>query len=426
MINLEKGQIEVIENSSKAKDAYLSILKAAREQIMIIFPTVAAFSRQEKMGAIKLAKQAARERNVKVRILMPTHKSVEQNVQSPNQASHNPLDVRYIEQMPGTQATILVVDRKISLVMEIKDDSKTDFVGAIGLSTYSNSKAGVLSYVSIFENLWKQTELYETLKETNKQLALAVEELRNTDKMQREFINVAAHELRTPIQPILSLAEVLRTEIGYDNKNSNQYGQLIDGIIRNAKRLHRLTEVVLDVTRIEGGKLKLNKERFDLNDVIINAIDDLVLGSEFNNGGVQLLYQPTNVFIEADKGRISQVVSNLLSNAFKFTEKCSGLISISLEQKSKRNSSTDEIGGSDQEVEICIRDNGDGIDPEILPTLFDKFTSKSSQGTGLGLFISRSIIEAHGGKIWAGNNNDNNDESKKGATLYFTLPFSNK
>lgn len=394
---------------------------------MIIFPTVAAFSRQEKMGAIKLAKQAARERNVKVRILMPTHKLVERSVQSTNQASHNPVDVRCIEQIPGTHATILVVDRKVSLVMEIKDDSKTDFVGAIGLSTYSNSKAGVLSYVSIFESLWKLTELHETLKEANKQLSLAIKELKNTDKMQREFINVAAHELRTPIQPILSLAEVLRTEIGYDNKNSNRYGQLMDVIIRNAKRLHRLSEALLDVTRIESGTLKLNKEIFDLNDVIINAIDDLLLSSELNNEGLQILYQPTNVFIEADKGRISQIVSNLLSNAFKFTKKYSGIISISVEQKSKRRSDTDGIGGNGQEVEICIRDNGDGIDPDILPTLFDKFTSKSFQGTGLGLFISKNIIGAHGGKIWAANNNeDNNVENKKGAALYFTLPISKR
>jgi two-component system sensor histidine kinase VicK len=426
---LEKEQIKVIENSSIAKDAYLDTVKAAREQIMLMFPTIAAFRRQEKIGAIGLARQAAKERNVKVRVLMPIHKSIEQSVQSLIQDSHIAIAVRYIEQMPGTHATILVVDRKVSLVMEIKDDSKTDFEDAIGLSTYSISKAGVLSYVSIFESLWKQTELYETLRETNKQLALAVEELKTHDRIQREFINIAAHELRTPIQPILSLAEVLRAEIGHDNnlcQNSNQRGQLLDVIIRNAGRLHRLTEAVLDVTRIESRTLKLDKEIFDVNDVIINAIDDLVLSSEFNNEGVQLLYQPKNVFIEADKGRISQVVSNILDNAFKFTKKRSGIISISVEKRDKRYGNIDEIGGNGQEVEICIRDNGDGIDPEILPTLFDKFTSKSPQGTGLGLYISKSIIEAHGGKIWAANNNGIYSENKKGATLYFTLPISTR
>ena len=313
--------------------------------------------------------------------------------------------------------------------MEIKDDSKTDFVDAIGLSTYSISKAGVLSYVSIFESLWKQTELYETLRETNKQLALAVEELKTHDRIQREFINIAAHELRTPIQPILSLAEVLRAEIGHDNnlsQNSNQCGQLLDVIIRNAARLHRLTEAVLDVTRIESRTLKLDKEIFDVNDVIINAIDDLVLRSEFNSEGVQVRYQPKNVFIEADKGRISQVVSNILDNSFKFTKKHSGIISINIEKRDKRSGNIDEIGCNGQEVEICIRDNGDGIDPEILPTLFDKFTSKSPQGTGLGLYISKSIIEAHRGKIWAANNNGIYSENKKGATLYFTLPISTR
>ena len=114
------------------------------------------------------------------------------------------IDVRYIVQMSETKATILVVDRKASLVMELRDDSKTTFVEAIGLSTYSNSKAGVSSYIAIFENLWRQTELYEQLKEAHEQLKIH-------DKMQKEFINIAAHELRTPIQPILGLTEVLHS-----------------------------------------------------------------------------------------------------------------------------------------------------------------------------------------------------------------------
>jgi signal transduction histidine kinase len=105
--------------------------------------------------------------------------------------------------------------------MELKDDSKDTFDEAIGLSTYSNSRPGVLSYVSIFENLWKQTELYEQVKDardslaqSNKQLEEANEQLKIHDKMQKEFINVAAHELRTPIQPIISSVGVLRSRKG--------------------------------------------------------------------------------------------------------------------------------------------------------------------------------------------------------------------
>ena len=146
-------------------------------------------------------------------------------------------------------ATILVVDRKASLVMEIRDDSKTTFDEAIGLSTYSNSKAGVLSYVGIFERLWKQSELYEKLKES--------------EKLKDDFVNIAAHELRTPIQPILGLTQILRSTI-----KDNQQQQFLDTILRNAKRLQRLTEDILDVSKIESKSLDLNKELFSLNEMI--------------------------------------------------------------------------------------------------------------------------------------------------------------
>ena len=430
---LEKTQIEVIESSSKAKDVYLDIVKAATEEIMLILPTDNAYIRQEKIGAIQLAKEATKGHNVKVRILMPTLKLAEEAADILDQTSDYHINVRYIEQMPGTEATILVVDRKVSLVMEIRDDSKGTFDEAIGLSTYSNSRAGVLSYVSIFENLWKQTELYEKVKHTNEQLASVIEELRTHHKSQEEFINVAAHELRTPIQPILSLAEVIHSQItDEESKNNNnqmkKYLESLEVIIRNAKRLQQLSEAVLDITKIESKTLRLHKEKFDLNDVIINSIDDLILSSEFTNRTVQLSYQPQTVFLEADKGRILQVISNMLSNAFKFTKKDRGTISITVQRKNEDsgdNINTDENSDSPQYVMVSIRDTGTGIDPEIFPRLFRKFASKSFQGTGLGLFISKSIVEAHGGKIWAQNNNNSTDDGN-GATLCFTLPALNK
>src|SRR6188472_348428 len=232
---VDLADIEVISSSARAEDLYLDIVKAASEEILWIFPTTSAFIRQDKIGAIRLAKDAAKERNVKVRILVPANSLIEQKVQQLKEnCPDRVLDVRYIEQMTETKATILVVDRKASLVMELRDDSKTTFDEAIGLSTYSNSKAGVLSYVAIFENLWVQSDLYEKLK-TN-------------DKMQKEFINVAAHELRTPIQPILSLSQILLSKKG----DIEQYRELLDAIKRNSKRLQRLTENILDVTKIES------------------------------------------------------------------------------------------------------------------------------------------------------------------------------
>jgi two-component system sensor histidine kinase VicK len=390
---VDLADIEVISSSARAEDLYLDIVKTASEEILWIFPTTNAFIRQDKIGAIQLAKQAAKERNVKVRILVPENRLIEQKVQRLKEnCPDHVIDVRYIEQMTETKATILVVDRKASLVMELRDDSKKTFVEAIGLSTYSNSKAGVLSYVAIFENLWVQSDLYERLK-TN-------------DKMQKEFINVAAHELRTPIQPILGLSAVLRSR----TKDTGQY-ELLDAIIRNAKRLQRLTENILDVTRIESQSLQLNKERFSLNEIIRNVINDVNNQAGLrntNNKTVSILFEPIqDIFVEADKVRIYEVISNVLKNAIQFTKE--GTITI-IAAAEKMNH---------KEAIVSVKDTGTGIDPQIFHRLFTKFATKSVTGTGLGLFISKSIVEAHGGKMWGENNADGN-----GATFYFSLPLS--
>ena len=237
------------------------------------------------------------------------------------------------------------------------------------------------------------------LDESNKQLSQANQQLKVHDKMQREFINIAAHELRTPVQPILGLSEVLQS------KAKDEKQRIIADIIsRNAKRLQGLAEDILDVTRIESHSLKLRKEEFNLNDIIVNCINDATITHRKN---VKLLYEPKDVIVEGDKGRISQVVSNLLNNAFKFTT--DGSISISI---------ISEVNEEDGKVIVSIKDTGTGIDLELFPRLFSKFATKSFAGTGLGLFIAKSIIEAHGGKIWAENNPDG-----KGATFRFSLPI---
>ena len=208
------ADIEVISSSTRAQEIYSDIVKSAAEEILWIFPTINAFIRQDKIGAITLAKQAAKERNVKVRILMPVNSLTEQKIQQLKEyCPDRVIDVRYIEQMTETKATILVVDRKASLVMELRDDSKTTFLEAIGLSTYSNSRAGVLSYVAMFENFWKQSELYQEIKESHDQLKIANEKLRMQDKIQNDFIKIAADELRNPIQPILGMSQIVKSMI---------------------------------------------------------------------------------------------------------------------------------------------------------------------------------------------------------------------
>jgi signal transduction histidine kinase len=245
-----------------------------------------------------------------------------------------------------------------------------------------------------------------------------VEQLKVQNIMQMEFINIAAHELRTPIQPILGLSEILISKV----KDTEQL-QLLNAIVRNAKRLEQLTNDILDVARIETNSLKVTKEQFNLSDVIVNVIEDIHTTSTHlhnNQKIVKMLYEPTNIFVNADKGRIIQVISNLLSNAVKFTMEGYVLIEVEQKKESKRNN-------GDQEkrlVVISVKDTGVGLDPEILSKLFSKFATKSHHnhtgvGVGLGLFISKNIVEAHGGKMWVQNNADS-----KGATFAFSLPLS--
>jgi signal transduction histidine kinase len=265
-------------------------------------------------------------------------------------------------------------------------------------------------------------EINQRLNESNKRLRereeiihVQYERLKESDKMKNEFINVAAHELRTPIQPILSLTEALRSGI-----KEPQQQELADVTIRNAKRLKRLTDDILDVTRIESHSLSLNKESFNLNDVITNVIEDTVANIAKNSQCANLVkieYHPRDIFIEADKARITQVISNLLGNAIKFTD---AKVNKGNGERGIININAEKLDGG--LAIITIKDNGTGIDPEILPRLFEKFSSKSYQGTGLGLFICKSIVQAHGGKIWGENNVDG---GIAGATFTFNLPITN-
>jgi signal transduction histidine kinase len=268
------------------------------------------------------------------------------------------------------------------------------------------------------------TEVKRRTKEldvSNRQLALANEKLKLHDKMQEEFINIAAHELRTPIQPIIGLSEVLRSRKRGDTEKVEgqiQENELLDVIIRNAKKLGRLSQDILDITKIESQSLLLKKEKFNLNQMILNAVADsrnqITKENKDNNVRLDLVFKgDADIYIEADKSRINQVLSNLLVNAIKFTKE--GTITITTEKKQE----SDYYNHSSREVVVvAIKDSGTGVHAEVLPKLFTKFTSGSQGGTGLGLFISRSIIEAHGGKIWGGNNPD-----CRGATFSFSLPL---
>ncbi|HEU4482279.1 MAG TPA: ATP-binding protein [Nitrososphaeraceae archaeon] len=260
-------------------------------------------------------------------------------------------------------------------------------------------------------------EKEEALEESNKNLLLANEKLSLQSKIQRDFINITAHELRTPIVPIITLTELLYNKITKENKTqknlskeSEKKQEFLQVILRNCYRLHRLTEDILDVTKIESQTLKLNKERVQLNEIIMNVVNDykdIISKKRYGSDKIRIVYEPSkdNTFVNADKVRLSQVLSNLLDNALKFTKEGNIIITT---KKLKEN----------EEIMVSIKDSGTGIDPEILSQLFTKFATKSEQGTGLGLFISKNIIEAHGGIMRGENNSESN-----GSTFYFTLPI---
>jgi len=380
---IEPADIEIIRNPQDALGRAWNLIRSPLHEVLLMFSTTGAFQRQLKMGGLPVLTEAV-AKGAKIRILLPAADEQVKDAIAKLSAQMPDVGIRAMDKSLQTRITMLVVDRRECMLFELKDDTKDSSYEAVGVSMYSDSKTIVHSYASIFDSLWKQTELYQQLAEANEQLKVH-------DRMQREFINIAAHELRTPIQPILGMAEMLEAELG--DKSDN-----IKLIARNARRLEQLTRNILDVTRIESQTFKLDIEEFNLNDVILNTIEDY---SDQLNASVKLLYQPVDVFVMADKERVMQVVSNLLGNAFKFTTE--GSITITTQRSGK-------------EVIVAVSDTGSGIDQEILPRLFMKFTTKSSRGTGLGLFISKSIVEAHGGRIWAENNDG------KGATVSFSLP----
>jgi signal transduction histidine kinase len=282
----------------------------------------------------------------------------------------------------------------------------------------------------IFFILRRNAALERKVEERTAELRTANEQLRIHDKMQKEFINIAAHELRTPIVPILGFSELLYSKVKGQQQEEEEQKEMLEIILRNANRLHQLTEDILDATRIESHTLQIRKERFKLNDVILNVTEDYRKRiANSSNGNVKLMYEPANngnttTLVEADRRRLTQVISNLLNNAIKFTKEGTVTVTTSLIKKRKDvDRDRGEGERAAEEVVIAVKDTGTGIDPELMPRLFTKFATKSYQGTGLGLYISKSIIEAHGGKMWAENNNNNNSDRKhNGATFYFTLP----
>jgi len=393
--------LQVIKNQNKASRIFTELVKSIKKEALLFLPSDKVMVRIDKLGIVNYLIGASLEKKVTIKIICPLS---EDNKEILNRINKEAPSIQVLNGEGNSLFGMCIIDGEKLLRTEIRELNTDDFSKTIDFAIYSNRKLTVNSFKSIFDLLWNERILNDQL-EVN-------------DKTQKEFINIAAHELRTPAQAILGYAELAMMKVNNENAfDSKKRVSFMAAVYRNASRLQRLTNDILDVTRIESGSLRLNLEKFDLNQVISDLVDDY--RNEIERSGcddVKLIHEGQNetVQVVGDKNRLTQVMSNLVGNAVKFTTQGSITIKAEIEKE------------QDNKVRVSVKDTGSGIDPEIMPRLFTKFVAKSNAGTGLGLFISKSIIEAHGGKIWASNNPSlyENGSGVGGATFTFNISLS--
>jgi len=429
--------VRIIEEPDKIIQVAFEMIRSAKKEVLIMFSTANAFKRQISIGGPELLREVtSSKKDLEIRILTPADLDVEISSLVLGTKLDN-VKVRNMEATLQTKVTVVVVDRRLSLAVELKDDSQDDINEALRSAVYSNTKSAAISYVAIFESLWKQVELID-------QVNALCTQLKDQQTDQREFISIAAHELRAPIQPILGLAEVLKSR---QEVQMEKQRELLSVIIRNARRLKELTENILDITRIENKSLELQKESLNIDEIVIGVFKDALDESELSRD-IRLIYKhnkkmkfdsdsdpslsessipfgavekgsSSSSYVRADRLRITQVMTNLVGNAIKFSNEGDTVTVSVSEENNIQNFKKNENSEGNRVLLIRVEDTGKGIDPEIMPRLFKKFASKSDKGMGLGLFISKNIVEAHGGVIWADVPN-----AEKGATFSFTIPVN--
>jgi two-component system, OmpR family, sensor histidine kinase VicK len=390
-VGVEPEFLEVIRDREIAAEIYRKLASSIEKEALLILPSSKALVREYELGILSSLAEASMNNNaVAIKIICPVDDS-----------NKNMLDwlikkapaIQILQAADSIESSILIVDGQKLFRAELRESNMDKFPSSIGFALYSNSRPTINSFRSFFELLWNATIMNEKLKEA--------------DRVQREFISVAAHELQTPLQSILGMSEILESALeGHERGPVN--AQDIRMIARNARRLDRLMQDILDIARIESGSLQIRKRQFNLKDIILPLADDFrkqvdSLRPEDKNVQIVVSQPKRDITLYADRERITQVLSNLLTNAMKSTD--SGTISIRTERVEAEH------------VSISVTDTGSGIDPSIMPRLFSKFATKSDRGTGLGLYISKAIVEAHGGKICAENN-----KHGRGAKFMFILP----
>jgi signal transduction histidine kinase len=406
--NLFKAR--VVANPQKSFRLTNQLYTSAKKEILIILPSINGLLRLNNSGSLENLNELG-SKGISVKILIVQGHKI--NHLNDIKIKYSEIEFRTLQFHFPIQNRITIIDRTKTIILKINDDTKTKILQAAGITTIIEGESTTWPYRGIFDTLWKQSETIEKLKKINKKLQL-------DEKMQKEYIDIIAHELRNPIQPIIGLTEYVKEKI----KDKKQI-ELLDSVIASGQKLKTLTESILDISRIEDNLFRLKKERFNLNELLLNIIRifEKILKRNKKNIKFNLVDFKEQYIIFGDRNRLEQVISNILHNSIKsITRKYpggdGGKVLIKLQKKKLFTNLKSSANTDNDIVNIIIEDDGESIDPTILPKLFTKFT-KSSDGNGLGLYISKKIIEAHGGKIWA-----ENKRNRKGAKITFCLPYS--
>ena len=389
-----KPILKVIKDPEETIRTAITLVQSAEDEVLLLFSSANGFYRRMVLGDGFLTLQRLQDitkDNIKLRILTPFDKKI---VDAVNRLMAKGVNIKYLQESLYLTVTFLIVDRKFSMTAELVNDYTEIPAESLGLSTFSNSKSTVLYYISMFENLWKQSDLYEKVTDLYGQL-------KKTNETQIQFIQETAHEIRTPIQSILGFSEVI---LSNKNLDVGHIDELIKIIIKNAKKIRLLTDNILETARIDSHLLTLNIKEFDLVELVKNLLIDMK--NQIRNKKINLILKckEESILIVADKLRLNQIFLNIINNAINIVQE--GEIIVFLERQDNNT------------VLVRITDDGPGIPSNIKDKLFTKFVTGSKSGTGLGLYICKNIIEKHGGKIWAENNKN------KGANFNFTIPMT--
>jgi signal transduction histidine kinase len=366
ILELEKGVepqfMEIITEPAKATKTFAGMLKSAEKKILLLLPHASSLRKAEDAGVLEVIAGKVRKKGFEARIISPMDKAQKEQL---------PKGVSALVGHESSMSLLIVDDKKCFLIEEREESSQ-------GFIIYTNSPAAVRTFKSFFDIQWRELVFIDGLMAMGRQ--------------RDEFISVAAHELRNPITPIMLFVDGLKEEFG-DRPE-------VAGIVRNTRRLQMLIQDILDTAKIDNNNLVLKKSRVELNRLVGDACSD---ARNQAKGGVAIAFRPAGrLHVMADPARISQVVYNLLDNALKFTKK--GTITVTAEAKGRY-------------AQMSVRDEGAGIDPKVLPKLFEKFVTASDRGTGIGLYLCKAIVVSHGGTIEGENN-----RRGRGATFSFTLP----